>query len=80
MDISAVEGHSPAAQVAFTQMPTIRSGDDKRFACSLPATRTTESDGYGGQTAVLLMMANEAICKDLLDADLRAAIARFVDA
>jgi len=38
----------------------------------------TGSDGYGGERPPVLMTANESICKDLLDADLRTAIARPV--
>jgi hypothetical protein len=38
----------------------------------------TASDGYGGERPSALMKANEDICKDLLDADLRAAILRLV--
>jgi hypothetical protein len=34
----------------------------------------TGSDGYGGERPFVLMTANESICKDLLDADLRTAI------
>ena len=39
----------------------------------------TASDGYGGERPSVLMKANEEICKDLLDADLRAAILRLVE-
>lgn len=38
----------------------------------------TGSDGYGGERPSVLMGANEAICRDLLDDDLRAAILRLV--
>lgn len=40
----------------------------------------TGSDGYGGERPSVLMAANEAICNDLLDADLRTAIERLIDA
>jgi integrase len=39
----------------------------------------TGSDGYGGERPSALMAANESICKDLLDADLTAAILRLVE-
>jgi integrase len=38
----------------------------------------TGSDGYGGERPGELMAANESICNDLLDADLRAAILALV--
>jgi len=39
----------------------------------------TGSDGYGGERPAVLMTANETICKDLLDDDLRTAIRRLVE-
>jgi hypothetical protein len=44
------------------------------FGCSVKAG----SDGYGGERPAAPMMANEVICKDLLDDDLRRAIRRLV--
>jgi integrase len=42
-------------------------------------SKKTVADGYGGEKPLKLMAANETICKDLLDADLIAAVRRLID-
>jgi hypothetical protein len=41
-------------------------------------SRATGSDGYGGERPSTLMKVNEAVCEDMLDAEMRAAILRLV--